>query len=61
MSLKGRSHWAVNVGIDDAEKLSLESIGRFVEASEGIQFEAADRPRSLRLGALVLTTLPRRP
>jgi transposase InsO family protein len=43
MSLKGRSCWVVNIRMDDAEKLSLEGIGRFVEASEEIRFEAADR------------------
>jgi hypothetical protein len=29
--------------MDDAEKLSLEAIGRFVAASEEIRFEAEDR------------------
>jgi hypothetical protein len=29
--------------MDDAEKLSLEAIGRFVEASEEIRFEAENR------------------
>jgi hypothetical protein len=29
--------------MDDAEKLSLESIGQFVTASEDIRFEAQDR------------------
>ena len=43
MSLKGRSCWDVNIRMDDAEKLSLEAIGRFVEASEEIRFEAEDR------------------
>jgi hypothetical protein len=43
MSLKGRSCWVVNIRMDDAEKLSLEGICRFVEASEEIRFEAADR------------------
>src|SRR5664279_124584 len=43
MSLKGRSCWVVNIRMDDAEKLSLESIGRFVGASEAIRFEAEDR------------------
>jgi transposase InsO family protein len=43
MSLKGRSCWVVNICMNDAEKLSLESIGRFVAASEEIQFEAQDR------------------
>ena len=43
MSLKGRSCWVVNIRMNDAEKLSLEAIGRFVEASQAIRFEAADR------------------
>src|ERR1039458_2948113 len=43
MSLKGRSCWVVNIRMDDAEKLSLEWIGRFVEASDEIRFEAEDR------------------
>jgi len=43
MSLKGRSCWDVNIRMDDAEKLSLESIGQFVTASEDIRFEAQDR------------------
>jgi hypothetical protein len=43
MSLKGRSCWDVNIRMDDAEKLSLEAIGQFVEASEDIRFEAQDR------------------
>jgi len=29
----------VNIRMDDAEKLSLEAIGRFVAASEEISFE----------------------
>jgi hypothetical protein len=40
---EGRSCWVVNIRMDDAEKLSLESIGRFVTASEDIRFEAEDR------------------
>jgi transposase InsO family protein len=43
MSLKGRSCWVVKIRMDDAEKLSLESIGQFVTASEDIRFEAQDR------------------
>jgi len=43
MSLKGQSCWDVNIRMDDAEMLSLEAIGRFVEASEDIRFEAQDR------------------
>jgi len=33
----------VNIRMMAAEKLSLEAIGRFVEASEEIQFEAENR------------------
>jgi hypothetical protein len=43
MSLKGRSCWVVNIRVDDAEKVSLEGIGRFVAASEENRFKAADR------------------
>jgi transposase InsO family protein len=43
MSLKGRSCGVVNIRMDEAEKLSLESIGLFVAASEEIGFEAEDR------------------
>ena len=43
MSLKGRSCWVVNIRMDDAEKLSLEAIGRFVEASEELRFEGENR------------------
>jgi transposase InsO family protein len=43
MSLKGRSCWGVNIRMDDAEKLSLEAIGRFVTASEELRFEAQNR------------------
>jgi hypothetical protein len=43
MSLKGRSCWGVNIRMDDAEKLSMEAIGRFVAASEELRFEAQDR------------------
>ena len=43
MSLKGRSCWVVNIRMDDTEKWSLESIGRFVLAIEGVRFEAEDR------------------
>jgi len=43
MSLKGRSCWVVNIRMDEAEKLSLEAIGRFVAASEEVRFEAEDR------------------
>jgi transposase InsO family protein len=43
MSLKGRSCWVVNIRMDDAEKLSLEAIGRFIAASEDVRFVAQDR------------------
>jgi transposase InsO family protein len=43
MSLKGRSCWDVNIRMDDREMLSLEALGRFVEAGEKIRFEADDR------------------
>ena len=43
MSLKGRSCWVVNIRMDYAEKLSLESIGLFVAASEEIRFEGKNR------------------
>src|ERR1035438_6294367 len=43
MSLKGRSCWVVNIRMVRAEELSLEAIGRFVAASEEVQFEAEDR------------------
>jgi transposase InsO family protein len=43
MSLKGRSCWDVNIRMDDAEKLNLEAIGRFVLASEEIQFKVENR------------------
>ena len=43
MSLKGRSCWVVNIRMDNAEKLSLEAIGRFVEASAEIRFEGRNR------------------
>jgi transposase InsO family protein len=33
----------LNISVHEAEKLSLEAIGRFVEASEEIQFEGANR------------------
>jgi len=33
----------LNISVHEAEKLSLEAIGRFVEASEEIWFESADR------------------
>jgi transposase InsO family protein len=43
MSLKGRSCWVVNISMNDAEKLSLSAIGRFVEASQEIRFESENR------------------
>jgi hypothetical protein len=48
MSLKGRSCWVVNIRMDEAEKLSLESIGLFVAASEEIGFEGEDRQQRYR-------------
>ena len=33
----------MNISVHEAEKLSLEAIGRFVEASEEIHFESANR------------------
>jgi len=45
MSLKGRSCWDVNIRMDDQEKLSLEAIGRFVEASQEFRFESQNRPQ----------------
>ena len=51
MSLKGRSCWVVNIRMDDAEKLSLELIGRFVTASEDIRFEANDRQQLQQIRA----------
>ena len=48
MSLKGRSCWVVNIRMDDREKLSLEAISRFVEASQEIRFEAENRPQLYR-------------
>jgi transposase InsO family protein len=33
----------VNIRVHEAEKLGLEAIGRFVEASEGIRFESENR------------------
>ena len=33
----------MNISVHEAEKLSLDAIGRFVEASEEIRFESADR------------------
>jgi hypothetical protein len=43
MNLKGQSCWVVNIRMNDAERLSLEAIGRFVVASEEIRFKAEDR------------------
>jgi hypothetical protein len=40
MSLKGRSCWIRNIRMKGQEKLSLEAIGRFIEASQGIRLEA---------------------
>ena len=33
----------MNISVHEAEKLSLEGIGRFVEASEEIRFESKNR------------------
>ena len=54
MSLKGGSCWDVNIRMNHAEKLSLEAIGRFVEASEEVQFEAEDRQQLCGWGERVL-------
>jgi hypothetical protein len=54
MSLKGRSCWDVNIRMDDAEKLSLEAMGQFVEASEELRFEAQDRQQLYDWGEQVL-------
>jgi len=35
----------LNISVHDAEKLSLEAIGRFVEASEAIRFASEGRPQ----------------
>jgi predicted RNA-binding protein YlxR (DUF448 family) len=43
MSLKGRSCWVVNIRMVRAEELSLEAIGRFVQASQEIRFDAENR------------------
>ena len=43
MSLRGRSWCVLNIRMDDAEKLSLEAIGRFVTGSEEIRFEGENR------------------
>jgi transposase InsO family protein len=43
MSLKGRSCWDVNIRMNDREELSLEAMGRFVEACEEIRFESENR------------------
>ena len=55
MSLKGRSRWVVNIRMDDAEKLSLESIGRFVAASEEIRFAGSNRQQVYGWMELVLS------
>jgi transposase InsO family protein len=43
VSLKGQACWRLNISVHEAEKLSLEEIGRFVPASEGLRFESQDR------------------
>jgi hypothetical protein len=48
MGLKGRSCWDVSIRRDDRENLSSETMGRFVEASQEIRFEAENRPQLYR-------------
>src|SRR6266700_271812 len=43
MSLKGEACWRLNISVHEAEKLSLEGMGLFVEASEEIRFESKNR------------------
>src|ERR1035441_3914774 len=43
MSLKVQACWRLNISVHETEKLSLEAIGRFVEASEEIHFESQGR------------------
>src|ERR1035438_5627736 len=43
MSLKGYACWRLNISVHEAEKLSLEAIGRFVVASEEVRFESTNR------------------
>ena len=43
MSLKVQACWRLNISVHETEKLSLEAIGRFVEASEEIRFESQGR------------------
>ena len=59
MSLKGWSCWVVNIRMDDAEKLSLEAIARFVAASGEIRFEAENRQQLHGWVERVLATLTR--
>jgi hypothetical protein len=59
MSLKGWSCWVVNIRMDDAEKLSLEAIARFVAASGEIRFEAENRQQLHGWVEQVLATLTR--
>src|ERR1700723_3654068 len=43
MSLKDYACWRLKISVHEAENLSLEAIGRFVEASEGIRFGSVNR------------------
>jgi hypothetical protein len=58
MSLKGRPCRVVNILMDDAEKLSLEPIGRFVMPSEEFRFEGKNRERVCGWVELVLLGQP---
>jgi hypothetical protein len=51
----------VNIRMVDREKLSLEAIGRFVEASQQIRFEAENRPQLYRWIERVLSARQLRP
>ena len=59
ISQKGWSCWVVNIRMDGAEKLSLETIGRFVAASEEVRFEAENRQQLDGWVERVLATLTR--
>jgi hypothetical protein len=43
MSLKDQPCWRLNISAREAGKLNLEAIGRFVEGSEEIRFDSANR------------------
>jgi hypothetical protein len=43
ISLKGLASWRLNIGVHQAEKLSLEEIRRFIEAREAIRFASVNR------------------